>query len=266
MIRKHMVGALALSFALFAAGAAHAAPSGLFDQEGEDKKNEKDLDEAEKNQGQGQAPGQGPGGAPGQGGQFENPLEKILKLMEQVEGRLFDADTGGYTQEEQKKIVEALRFEDKTSAALEELINKVEQQQQQQSQSQSQSQDQKQQQEQRKNETEQQRKEREQKERERQQREKEQERQRQAQQQKQQQKQEKPQDQQAQREKQQQREGQPPPDQQGDATRDGGAAGRWGQLPSKLHQDAANARNHAPPERWSDLIKRYRERLSKVED
>ena len=53
-------------------------------------------------------------------------LKKIAALMEQVEGRLFDADTGDFTQEEQRRIVEAMRFEDKSADALQRLIHDLE--------------------------------------------------------------------------------------------------------------------------------------------
>ncbi len=61
-----------------------------------------------------------------QPGQDEDPLEKILELMKSVQERLYDADTGENTQVEQKKIVEAMRFETKTSQALEKLIYDIE--------------------------------------------------------------------------------------------------------------------------------------------
>ncbi len=58
----------------------------------------------------------------------ENPLPKILDLMKEAEARLNDADPGEYTQEDQKKIVEAMKFEDKARAALDDLIKKIEHQ------------------------------------------------------------------------------------------------------------------------------------------
>ena len=61
-------------------------------------------------------------------GDLENPLVKILQLMEKVEDRLYGVDTGKYTQEEQKQIVEALRFEAKTQEALQALIEHIENQ------------------------------------------------------------------------------------------------------------------------------------------
>ena len=58
----------------------------------------------------------------------QNPLPKILDLMKEAEARLNDADPGEYTQEDQKKIVEAMKFEDKARAALDVLIKKIEHQ------------------------------------------------------------------------------------------------------------------------------------------
>ncbi len=233
-------GTAALAAALFLGGPAWA------DQKDDKEKAEEEWKEAEERQGkEGEQPG-----LPGIG---ENPLEEILELMNEVENRLVEADTGAFTQDEQKKIVEAMRFEDKTSAALEELIKKVEeeqQKQQQQSQSQS-SQDQQQQK--------QQQQKQQQKDREQQEREREQERQRHAQEQKQQEQQR--QDQQT-AEQQRREQGTPPEGGDGPLGEGGGTAERWGNLPAKLHQDAANASNKPAPGRWSELIKRYRARLA----
>lgn len=249
--------------ALCLGGAVLAAPGGPPQDGGSDEREaEEEWREAEGNQGQGGEPGHGgqqPGGV-------ENPLIKILELMEQVEQRLFESDTGDFTQEEQRQIAEALRFEGKTTEALEELIRKIEEEQQKQQQSSSSSQDQqdqKQRQQQQQNETEEQRKERERREQERQRREREQERQRQAQQREQQQQhQQQPNDNRRQMSEQERREGSPPEDSAGDPNDPNRASGRWGQLPRKLHQDAMNARNQEPPGRWRDLIERYRTRLA----
>ncbi len=232
------------------------------DQEDDKKKAEREWREAEEGQGKKKADGQQPGAIPGL---EDNPLDKILELMRGVEDRLFESDTGDFTQEEQRKIVEAMRFEDKTSQALEELIRKIEEQMQNQQSSSSgggsdQQQQQKKQQQgqQDQNETEEQR-------RQRQEREKREEEQRRMQQQNQpqnQQQQNQPQNAQEQRAEQERREGRPPEDPSRGDPRDPGAAGRWGQLPAKLHQDAQNAQNQEPPARWSELIKRYRERVS----
>lgn len=239
------------------------------DQEDDKKKAEREWREAEGEQGKKkreQGPGQG--GVPGL---EDNPLDKILELMKGVEDRLFESDTGDFTQEEQRKVAEAMRFEDKTSQALEELIRKIEeemqnQQQQQQSggeQSEQEKQRQRQKQEQQRNETPEQKREREQRE----QREKQEEEQRRMQ------RQQQPQNQQqqsererAERERQERREAVPPDEQAEIEARAREAAGRWGQLPAKLHQDAQNAQNQEPPARWAELIKRYRERLSTAED
>lgn len=269
-------GAFLAGLLVVSAGPVLAAPGGpIFDREGEEKKADKDLDDAEKKQGgqKGQGAQPGPGG-PGAGGlgEMENPLKKILELMEQVEGRLYDSDTGTFTQTEQKKIVEAMRFEDKTHQALEELIKKIEEQMKQQQQSQGgggQQQKQKQnqsqdQQDQQKNETEQQRKEREERER----REKEQEEQRKAEQQSQPQNQQQnnPQNDQERRAQQERRNQETPDPTRDQAGRERTAAGRWGMLPSKLFQDAANAQNVEPPGKWAELINRYRQRLARTGD
>ena len=247
------------------------------DKKGEEEKAEKDLDKAEKGQKKGggqQAPGGGEN-------PFENPLEKILELMKGVEEKLFEADTGDFTQAEQKKIVDAMRFEDKTQKALDKLIDKIENSQNQSSSSSSSSQQQKDQKQKKdqKNQRNQKQKSKEQ-----QQKEKEQEAKRQAQKQKQSQKdQQKPQSEQekkkseaqkkkeqeqkrkAEQEKrtaQQKREGRPPDDKSGDLNEEAGAASRWGSLPAKLFQDAQNVRNRQTPSRYRRLIERYRERIS----
>lgn len=231
------------------------------DQEDDKKKADREWREAEEGQGKKKAGGQqGPGGVPGL---EDNPLDKILELMRGVEDRLFESDTGDFTQEEQRRIVEAMRFEDKTSQALEELIRKIEEQMQNQQSSSGgggsdqQQQQQKQQQQQNQSETPEQKRQRE----EREKREEEQ-RRMQQQNQPQQQQQNTPQNQQEQRAQQERREGQRPEDPSSADPRDPGAAGRWGQLPAKLHQDAQNAQNQEPPARWSELIKRYRERVA----
>ncbi|MGE0709977.1 MAG: hypothetical protein AB7N76_26010 [Planctomycetota bacterium] len=275
-LTKRWIYAGALALSLLAGGPGSVARA---DADGE-KKQEKDLDDAEKRQGQGgQQPG--PGGQQPGGGVFENPLEKILKLMEEVEGRLFESDTGKFTQDEQKKIIEAMRFEQKSHKALEELIDKVQQQQDQQ-QSQSQSQDKNQQQQKNQKNQSQQDKKNQQRSKQQQERDKREEQKRQAQkdqqnkteeqrkkeeeERKKQEQQQKQNQQQDQKTAQQKREGRPPNEANGELGPDGGAAGRWGTLPSKLHQDAANARNRPTPSRWSRLINRYRERLAGSKD
>lgn len=233
------------------------------DQEDDKKKAEREWREAEEGQGKKAEGQQGPGGVPGL---EDNPLDKILELMRGVEDRLFESDTGDFTQEEQRKVVEAMRFEDKTSQALEELIRKIEEQMQNQQSSsggggsdQQQQQKQQQQSQQNPNETEEQRRQRQ----EREKREEEQRRmQQQNQPQQQQQSQNQPQNDREQRAEQERREGRRPEDPQRDDPRDPAAAGRWGQLPVKLHQDAQNAQNQEPPARWSELIKRYRARVA----
>jgi flagellar biosynthesis GTPase FlhF len=247
------------------------------DKKGEQEKAEKDLDKAEKGQKKG-------GGQQAPGGQnpFENPLEKILDLMKGVEEKLFEADTGDFTQSEQKKIVDAMRFEDKTKKALDKLIDKIENSQQQSSSSSSSSSQQKK--DQKKNKSQKNQRNQQQKSKQQQQKEKEQEAKRQAQKQKQQQQDKKQQSQQdkkkseAQKKKEQEqkrkaeqekkmaeqrkRNGRPPNDKSGDLNEEMGAAGRWGSLPAKLFQDAQNVRNRATPSRYRRLIERYRERIS----
>lgn len=280
MIRRAIVGAAALGvIGFFPAGPALAGPGQpapvVADEQDDEKKAEKEWKEAEEKQKKegGQKPGEGqPGGQPGAGGGLEeNPLPKILELMKQVEGRLFEADTGDFTQDEQRQIIEAMRFEEKSHEALEELIKKIEEQaQKQQSQSQSQSQDQKDQQKQKQqqnqNETEEQKRQREQEEQRRREQQKREEEQRRMQQQNQQQQpqdqQQKPQQDRQQKSEQEQREGRPPQDDQNPLDDPERRAGRWGVLPRKLFQDAANARNHEPPSRYRDLIEKYRQRLA----
>lgn len=247
------------------------------DKKGDQEKAEKDLDKAEKGQKKGggqQAPGGGEN-------PFENPLEKILDLMKGVEEKLFDADTGEFTQAEQKKIVDAMRFEDKTKKALDKLIDKIENSQNQSSSSSSSS---SQQQQKKQNKSQKNQRNQQQKSKEQQQKEKEQEAKRQAQKQQKEknQKQQSEQDKQksqAQKKKEEEQKrkaeqekkmaqqrknqnGRPPNDKEGQLTDDMGAAGRWGSLPAKLFQDAQNVRNRATPSRYRRLIERYRERIS----
>lgn len=232
------------------------------DQEDDKKKAEREWREAEEGQGKKAGEGQqAPGGIPGL---EDNPLDKILELMRGVEDRLFESDTGDFTQEEQRRIVEAMRFEDKTSQALEELIRKIEEQMQnQQSSSGGGGSDQQQQKKQQQDQQQQNQSETEEQRRQRQEREKREEEQRRMQQQNQpQQQQQQPRNDQEQRAEQERREGRPPEEAGRGDPRDPGAAGRWGQLPAKLHQDAQNAQNQEPPARWAELIKRYRERVA----
>ncbi|MBL4844820.1 MAG: hypothetical protein JKY65_04770 [Planctomycetes bacterium] len=253
-----------------------AAPAWA-DKKGEDEKAEKDLDKAEK--------GQKKGGQKPEGGEnpFENPLEKILDLMRGVEDKLFEAQTGDFTQAEQQRIVEAMRFEAKTKKALDKLIDKIQNSQQSSSSSSSSSQDEQQKKKKKKQQQKNQRNQK-QKSKQQQQKEKEQEKKRQAQKQKQQQQQQKQdkrteqqkkQDQ-AKKKKEQQkkaeqakkmaeqrrRNGLPPKDKSGDLNDERSATSRWGNLPAKLFQDAANVRNRQTPSRYRRLIERYRERIS----
>jgi flagellar biosynthesis GTPase FlhF len=277
--RVQVVRAAVVSVGLGLFGTAWAAPGDvLADRDDDEKKAKEEWKEAEGKQDEkkGQKPGEGAQGQPGAGGLEENPLPKILELMKQVEGRLFEADTGDFTQDEQKQIVEAMRFEEKTHEALEELIKKIEEEMQKQQQQQSssssseqqkQQQKQQQQQNQNQNETEEQRRQREEEQQrrmEQQRRAEEQRRMQQNQQQQNQQNQQQPQDGREQRSEQEQREGRPPEDDQNPLNEADRRAGPWGRLPRKLFQDAANARNHEPPSKFRDLIEQYRQRLAET--
>ncbi|MBX3466908.1 MAG: hypothetical protein KF878_08415 [Planctomycetes bacterium] len=229
------------------------------DQQDDKKKAEREWREAEEGQGKKKQDGQ-----PGIPGLGENPLEKILELMRGVEDRLFESDTGEFTQDEQRKIIEAMRFEDKTSQALEELIRKIEEEMQKQQQQQSSGGGSEQQQRQRQRQQQRQQQETEQERQQRMERERQEEERRRMQQQnqpQQQQQQNQPQNDREQRGQQERREGRPPEDPARADPRERERAGRWGQLPAKLHQDAQNAQNQDPPARWADLIKRYRTRM-----
>lgn len=256
-----------VGLALLVGGHAFAGPGGLFDGEDDEEKAKKEWREAEEGQ---QGEGEGQPGQAGPGGMMqENPLEKIIEMMTGVEDKLFEADTGEWTQQEQREIVQAMRFEDKTSQALEELIRKIEEEQKRRQQQSSSSSDQDQQQknqqnQQDQNETEEQRRERERREREKQQREKEQEKQRQQNQQNQQdqQKQDQQQNDQQSNAEQNRQEDQSQSQNPEEVNDSDPEAGAWGRLPKKLHQDANNARNAEPPARWRELIERYRIRLA----
>ena len=101
-------------------------PVAFADGEDDEKKAEKEFREAE---GEKEKEKQGAEGQPGLGGPLDdNPLEKILELMERAETKLFEADPKEDTQAVQKEIVEAMRFEDKTHEALEKLIHQIENQ------------------------------------------------------------------------------------------------------------------------------------------
>lgn len=68
---------------------------------------------------------QGSGG--GQEQQKEkNPLPEIVEKMKAVEKRLAEADTGSWTQEEQKRIADALDLEAGAVDALTKLIEEIE--------------------------------------------------------------------------------------------------------------------------------------------
>jgi len=62
----------------------------------------------------------------------QNPLPGIIDLMREVEDALAEADTEGWTQREQERIVEALKGQQDTVKLLEKLIEEIESQAQQQ--------------------------------------------------------------------------------------------------------------------------------------
>ena len=264
---QRLVTSIVLALLLsFGPGLAHAG------DDGDKKKKEKEWKKLEEKQKKGGekpgADGEGPGGEPKEGGLDglgENPLLKILDLMKEVETRLNDTDAGEFTQEDQKKIVEAMKFEDKAKTALDDLIKKIEdmqQQQQSQSQSQSQEQDQQKKKQQQQNETPEQKKQREEQERKRQEQEKQEEQKRQRQNPQQQQQPKKPQDQQPQKQPQKKNEGKLPPDQRGPLDTPANDTRRWGDLPAKLHGDMEKARRQDPPSRWREQIEPYTESLN----
>ena len=222
-------------------------PVAYADGKDDEKKAEKEFREAEGEQ---EKEKQGEGQAPPAGGPLEdNPLEKILELMNEVENKLFEADTGEFTQEEQKQIVEAMRFEEKTHEALEELIRKIEEQAEQQSSSSSSSSEEqkKQQQQQQQDQQNQQN-----------QNESEQERQ----QQQQQQAQQNPQNGQENKQPQEGQEAKPPEDDSNPTEDKDRAGGRWGSLPKKLHQDAGRASEREVPEAYRKYYERLTEKFS----
>jgi hypothetical protein len=238
------------------------------------KQKEKDWKKLEEQQKKG---GEAPKGADGQGGGEEtpnpenplgdNPLAKILDLMKEAETRLNDTDLDEVTQKEQKKIVEAMKFEDKSKAALDDLIKKIEDMQNQQQQQQQNQKNQSQQQKQssgsqsEKNETPEQKKQRERQEKQRQQKEKQdaERKQRQNPNQKPDPRDAKNKDQQK---KQQQAGKTPPPDSSSPPDSTANDKNRWGDLPAKLHEDADRARGEKIPERWRDQFEHYSEKLS----
>lgn len=241
-------------------------PVAYADGKDDEKKAEKEFREAEGEQEKEQQ-GEGQAGGP----LADDPMEKmkkILELMNEVENKLYEADTGEFTQEEQKQIVEAMRFEEKTHEALEELIRKIEEQAEQQSSSssssseeqkkQQQQQQQDQQNQQNQNESEQERQQR-------LQREKEEERQRQAKEkerQQQQQAQQKPQNGQEDKQPQEGQEAKPPEDDSNPTDDKERAGGRWGNLPKKLHQDAGRASEREVPEAYRKYYERLTEKFS----
>lgn len=112
--------ASALVLVLALAGSAGVARAA--DSDDDKKKAEKGWKKAEERQKKADDAGRADPAA----GDEENPLPKILELMKGVEERLLESDTGKYTQEEQKKIVEALKLGGKAKSGLDDLIKKIE--------------------------------------------------------------------------------------------------------------------------------------------
>lgn len=238
------------------------------DTEGEKEKKKKEWKKLEKKQ-------------KGKLRQTKNPLKKILKLLKDVEDRLIDADTGEWTRDEQRQVVEALKLQKDAQKALDDLIKKIENQQNKNNNSSSSSSKSNSKknssknsgksggkgQQSRKNETPQQRKERLRKERERMKRQKQQ------QEQKKLEKQLNHKKQGAKRKKQpkggkktdnnkKERRSQQTRDSKGQLKPKDGKAQPWGNLPQKLHGDVEKARKEDVPERYRDLINGYRKRIN----
>ena len=55
----------------------------------------------------------------------KNPLKKILKLLNEVENRMNEADTGEWTQQEQRDIIEALKLQSQAKNELDRLIENL---------------------------------------------------------------------------------------------------------------------------------------------
>lgn len=263
MLRRLMTWSLA---GAFLALPLLSAPAFAADEKGDKKKKEEEWKKLQKQQKSNKKV-------------TKNPLKKILDLLKDIEDRLVDSDTGEWTQDEQRQVVEALKLQNNAVDELDKLINKIQDQQNQQQNQQNQQnqkqqqknqknskQDQKSQQDQRKNETPEQRRQRQERER----RQKEQQRQKQLEKQRQKKQQQakrqermkpkKPMS--ARRDKNdQKRKGKLPPDQQGALRAKNGDARGWGNLPLKLHQDAEKARSEPIPERFRALIEGYRKRI-----
>jgi len=200
----------------------------------------------------------------------KNPLKNILKLLKDVEDRLGDADTGEWTQDEQRQVVEALKLQKDASSALDKLIDQIQKAQNESSGSGGSS-SKKQKKggssgKKKKNESPQQKRERQKRERERQRKQKE------AQRKKEMEKKGKPEGKKPKGMKKPQKGpekkgaqkkvgGKPPKDSKG-ALRAKGGAGTWGNLPMKLHQDVEKARKAELPGRFRDLIHGYRKRIN----
>jgi hypothetical protein len=207
--------------------------------------------------------------------QKKNPLKKILELLKDVEDRLIDADTGDWTQEEQRRIIEALNMQENAKKALDKLIEDI-QKAQNQSKSQSgqsgqkkdkksgkgQSQSQK-----RENETPEQRRKRQNKERREMEKKKKQQqgKKREQGQKKQGQKkqgQKKPKNGQGSKQKQDKKTAKLAKDKSGDLDPKKSKVQPWGNLPLKLHQDVEKARREAVPDKYKDMINGYRKRIN----
>jgi hypothetical protein len=56
----------------------------------------------------------------------KNPLPPIIEQMKDAERRIAESETGRWTQEEQQRIVDALKLEGSAVEALEKLIKEIE--------------------------------------------------------------------------------------------------------------------------------------------
>jgi len=188
-------------------------------------------------------------------------LRKIIDLMKEIESRLNDSDIDDYTQESQKKIVEAMKFGSKAETALDDLIKKLEQEMEKSSQQpQQQTSNLKNQQQ-----IQQQSKQTQPKDSKFDQ--KQLEKQKQAESKQSRPKSNKSEDAASKQpnSKKDKKEDKPTTDNQNsnlpNAKNDDKS--RWGSLPPKLHQDATKVRSDVIPERWRDQLEKYREALSK---
>jgi hypothetical protein len=250
-----------LSLALLCVLSFTLITSATADDKGDKKKKEKEWKKLQEQQ-------------KGKLRQKKNPLKKILELLKDVENRLVDADTGEWTQEEQRRIIEALNLQRNAKKALDKLIEDI---QKAQSQSQSQSSKSKQKKEQskkdqqgqgkkRENETPEQRRKRQERERKEQQKRKQQQKQKelekQAKKKPEQGKKKKPENGQLSKKEQAKRAAKLRKEQLNALKSKKSAVQPWGNLPLKLHQDVEKARREEVPEKYRDIINGYRKRIN----